>query len=119
MSYQIVKNLPIEDKLNVIIRRLIESGLMDLYARESLFLFELVIAVKENADKKQSNLRYITMDHMGIMFGIFVFAMLGTIVIFAMEMIYFYKIKIHMWNMRLLRARRLNQSLIIFNMINV
>lgn len=98
MSYQIAKNSPIESKLNVIIRRIIESGLMDYFACKSVFLIESLIAIKAHAAGGSGGEYFtahgITMEHMGRLFQIFAFVMFGTIIIFAIEIAYFKKIKI-------------------------
>lgn len=107
MSYQIAINSPIENKLNVIIQRIIESGLMDYFARQSIFLIKLAQAINSHAagasDGEHSNGRGITMEHMGRLCDIFVLIMFGTIVVFAMEIVYFNKTKMQRSIMRLLK----------------
>lgn len=109
MSYQIAKNSPIENRLNVIIRRTIESGLMDYFARESVFRIQLAIAIKAHAaggsDGEYLNAHGITMGHMGRVCLIFALIMFVAVAVFAIEIAYFNKTKIQRSIIRLLNVR--------------
>lgn len=111
MSYEITKYSPIENKLNAILRRIIESGLQDYFGRQSIFLIEMTIAIKAHAagvvDGEYSTTHGITMEHMGRLCQMFAFVMFGSVGVFAVEIIYFYKLKIYLLNIRLLRVRLL------------
>lgn len=91
MSYQVAKNLPIENKLNTIIQRLLESGLTNFYLNKCMFLIRLsgiITSQIQGTNMQHSNASGITMNNFQSFCIFYMIAMFIAVLTFIGELLY-------------------------------
>lgn len=95
MAYQVTTNLPIEDKLNSKLRILMESGLLNFYHDNSVFLIQLSAEMSEHKQRDSNEVgQYQNSPLLTISPFLSIMAVYFTILtlwctVFIMEIIYF------------------------------
>lgn len=95
MSYRVVKNSPLEYRLNWIVEQMLENGIMELMDNYSKFLIS--IASISNKDQAKSNIvkpnnidasNFFTMDNLMKVYCLYYLFLLLAVVIFIAEILY-------------------------------
>lgn len=96
MSYRVKKYLPFEARLNVVVQRIIENGMMSEFEHFNLNLIRLSSMIStyhrynDNATIAHDiNTFLLTIDHLGMLYIYYCGIMFASIVIFLGELFYF------------------------------